>query len=115
MKLYSFFNSSSSYRIRIVLALKGISYEYVPVDIRALEHRAPDYVAMNASASVPFLIDGEQHLGQSLAIADYLDAKFPAPRLIPDEPVRRARILEFVSMIGSDIHPVNNLHVLRYL
>jgi maleylacetoacetate isomerase len=80
------------------------------------EHRAPDYVAnVNPSASVPALIDGDFNLGQSLAIIDYLDQKHPEPRLIPLEPVLRARVLEFASLISCDIHPVNNLRVLRYL
>lgn len=115
MKLYSFFNSSTSYRVRIALALKGIEYEYVPVNIRTLEHRAADYVAMNASANVPLLVDGDMVLGQSLAIVDHLDTSVPMPRLIPLDLPRRARVLEFASMIGCDIHPINNLRVLRYL
>ena len=115
MKLYSFFNSSTSMRVRIALALKGLAHEIVPVNIRSLEHRSAGYVDMNASASVPTLVDGEVVLGQSLAIVDYLDATYPNPRLIPTEAQRRARVLELASLIGSDIHPVNNLRVLRYL
>jgi maleylacetoacetate isomerase len=115
VKLYSFFNSSTSYRVRVALALKGIAYEYVPVNIRTLEHHAPDYVAMNTSANVPLLVDGDLVLGQSLAIVDYLDGIEPTPRLIPQDLSRRSRVLEFASMIGCDIHPVNNLRVLRYL
>jgi len=99
-----------------VLALKGLTYETLPVNIRVGEHRAADYVAnVNPSASVPALIDGDFRLGQSIAISDYLDQKFPEPRLIPHEPVLRARVLEFASLISCDIHPVNNLRVLRYL
>ena len=116
MQLHSFFNSSTSYRVRIALALKGLAYETLPVNIRVGEHRAADYVAnVNPSASVPALIDGDFKLGQSLAIIDYLDQKYPEPRLIPLEPVLRARVLEFASLISCDIHPVNNLRVLRYL
>ena len=116
MQLYSFFNSSTSYRVRIALALKGLAYETLPVNIRVGEHRAADYVAnVNPSATVPALIDGDFNLGQSLAIIDYLDEKVPEPRLIPLEPVLRARVLEFASLISCDIHPVNNLRVLRYL
>lgn len=116
MQLYSFFNSSTSYRVRIALALKGITYETLPVNIRAGEHRAVDYVAnVNPSGSVPALIDSDFTLGQSLAILDYLDRKYPEPRLIPLEPALRARVLEFASLISCDIHPVNNLRVLRFL
>jgi maleylacetoacetate isomerase len=116
VQLHSFFNSSTSYRVRIALALKGLAYDTLPVNIRIGEHRATDYVAnVNPSASVPALIDGEFSLGQSLAILDYLDRKFPEPRLIPLEPERRARVLELATAISCDIHPINNLRVLRYL
>ncbi|SAL29480.1 maleylacetoacetate isomerase [Caballeronia udeis] len=116
MQLHSFFNSSTSYRVRIALTLKGIAYETLPVNIRVGEHRAADYVAnVNPSASVPALIDDDFRLGQSLAIIDYLDQKVPEPRLIPSEPVMRARVLEFAALISCDIHPLNNLRVLRYL
>ncbi|WP_175684636.1 maleylacetoacetate isomerase [Burkholderia anthina] len=116
MQLHSFFNSSTSYRVRIALALKGLAFDTLPVNIRVGEHRAPDYVAnVNPSASVPALIDGEFRLGQSLAILDYLDQIHPEPRLIPLEPKRRARVLELATVISCDLHPVNNLRVLRYL
>ncbi|AXW15402.1 maleylacetoacetate isomerase [Ralstonia solanacearum] len=116
MQLYSFFNSSTSYRVRIALALKGLPYDYLPVNIRTGEHRAADYVAhVNPSAGVPTLVDGALRLGQSLAIIDYLDARHPQPRLVPADPLRRARVLELASAIACDIHPVNNLRVLRYL
>ena len=116
MQLHSFFNSSTSYRVRIALTLKGIAYETLPVNIRVGEHRAADYVAnVNPSASVPALIDVDFRLGQSLAIIDYLDQKVPEPRLIPSEPILRARVLEFAALISCDIHPLNNLRVLRYL
>lgn len=116
MELYSFFNSSASYRVRIALGLKGLAYDTLPVNIRVGEHRAPDYVAnANPSVSVPALANGEFRLGQSLAIIDYLDQRYPEPRLIPLEPHLRARVLEFAMLISCDIHPVNNLRVLRYL
>ncbi|MBO1112031.1 maleylacetoacetate isomerase [Bordetella petrii] len=115
MQLHSFFNSSTSYRVRIALALKGLPYDYVPVNIRKLEHRAADYVARNPSANVPLLDDGRLALGQSLAIIDYLDARHPEPRLIPADPEQRARVLELSYAIACDMHPVNNLRILRYL
>lgn len=116
MQLYSFFNSSTSYRVRIALALKGLPYDYAPLDIRASAHREQAYVEeINASASVPALVEGDFKLGQSLAIIDYLDARHPEPRLIPTDTVLRARVLELSCVIACDIHPVNNLRVLRYL
>ena len=115
MQLYSFFQSSTSYRARIALALKGVDYEYRAVDIRAKQHHAAEYRRLNAAASVPTLVDGDLALGQSLAIIDYLDLRFPEPRLIPAELRPRARVLEFSCLIACDIHPVNNLRVLRYL
>lgn len=117
MKLYSFFNSSTSYRVRIALALKGLDYTYEGVNIRVQENRAADYVAtVNPSAAVPALDDKGFVLGQSLAILDYLDHKYPlSPRLIPTDLERRARVLEFAAVISCDIHPINNLRVLRYL
>jgi maleylacetoacetate isomerase len=116
MQLHSFFNSSTSYRVRIALALKGVTYDTLPVNIRVGEHRTTDYVAnVNPSASVPALIDGDFNLGQSLAILDYLDQKYPEPGLIPLEPALRARVLELSTLVACDMHPVNNLRVLRYL
>jgi len=116
MQLYSFFNSSTSYRVRIALALKGLPYDYLPVNIRTGQHREAEYVeGINPSASVPALVDGDFQLSQSLAIMDYLDARHPEPRLIPQAAEQRARVLELVSLIACDIHPVNNLRVLRYL
>lgn len=116
MQLYSFFNSSTSYRVRIALALKGLPFETLPVNIRTGQHREAEYVqAINPSASVPALVDGDFTLGQSLAIMDYLDAHYPEPRLQPQDAARRARVLELTSLVACDMHPVNNLRVLRYL
>lgn len=116
MQLHSFFNSSTSYRVRIALALKGLAYDTLPVNIRTGEHRAPEYVAnVILSASVPALIDGGFKLGQSLAIIDYLDQTHPEPRLMPLDPQQRARVLELATLVSCDIHPINNLRVLRYL
>lgn len=116
MQLYSFFNSSTSYRVRIALALKGLPFEYLPVNIRTGQHREAEYVqGINPSASVPALVDGDFTLGQSPAIMDYLDARYPEPRLLPQDAEQRARVLELSSLIACDIHPVNNLRVLRYL
>lgn len=116
MLLYSFFNSSTSYRVRIALALKGLAFDTLPVNIRTGEHRAGAYVdEVNPSAAVPAIVDGDVALGQSIAIIDYLDAKYPEPRLVPLDLEARARVLELSMLISCDIHPVNNLRVLKYL
>ena len=116
MQLHNFFNSSTSYRTRIALALKGVPFDYVGVNIRSGAHREAGYVErINPSAAVPALVDGEFSLGQSLAIIDWLDDRFPSPRLIPTHGELRARVLELSYLISCDIHPVNNLRVLRYL
>ena len=115
MDLYNFFNSSTSYRVRIALALKGLDYNYVPVNIRKMAHTEADFVAKNPSRGVPLLDDDGFQLGQSLAIIDYLDAKHPEPRLIPQDPEVRARVLEVSNLIACDMHPLNNLRILRYL
>ncbi|GAB3626627.1 maleylacetoacetate isomerase [Pandoraea terrae] len=116
MQLYSFFNSSTSYRVRIALGLKGVAFDTLPVNIRVGEHRDETYVAtVNPSAVVPAIVDGQFSLGQSLAIIDYLDAAYPEPRLIPQDTEARARVLELSSLISCDIHPVNNLRILKYL
>ncbi|MVT37791.1 maleylacetoacetate isomerase [Acidovorax citrulli] len=115
MQLYSFFNSSTSYRVRIALALKGLPADYHGVNIRTGEHRAADYAELNAARVVPTLVDGDFTLGQSMAILDYLDQRHPEPRLIPLEPRQRARVLELANVIACDMHPVNNLRILKYL
>ncbi|MFM0742118.1 maleylacetoacetate isomerase [Paraburkholderia xenovorans] len=116
MQLHSFFNSSASYRVRIVLALKGLDCDYQAVNIRTGEHLDTQYIErVNPSATVPALVESELRLGQSLAIIDYLDARYPEPRMIPLDPENRARVLELSYLISSDIHPVNNLRVLKYL
>ncbi|MGP8027583.1 MAG: maleylacetoacetate isomerase [Acidocella sp.] len=116
MKFYSFFNSSTSWRVRIALALKGLEPDFHGVNIRAGMHHDADYVhKINPSATVPAIVDNGFNLGQSLAIIDWLDGKYPEPRLIPAEPVLRARVLEFSYLVACDIHPVNNLRILKYL
>jgi maleylacetoacetate isomerase len=115
MKLYSFFNSSTSFRVRIALALKGLSYEYAAVNLRSGEQGQQDYKSLSPAGIVPTLIDGDLKLTQSMAIIDYLDRKYPEPRLIPEAGIERARVLEIAQTIACEIHPINNLRVLKYL
>ena len=116
MKLYSFFNSSASYRVRIALALKGLDYQTVGVNIRIGQQNELAYRRMNPVGLVPTLVtdDGES-LGQSLAIIDWLDSHFPQSPLLPADFPMRSKVLEIVYAIACDIHPVNNMRVLRYL
>ncbi|MFJ2974910.1 maleylacetoacetate isomerase [Kluyvera sp. NPDC087067] len=116
MKLYSFFNSSASYRVRIAMALKGIDYQTVGVNIRIGQQNALEYRRLNPIGLVPALITDEgESLGQSLAIIDWLDRHFPQTPLLPTSDPQRMRVLEVVYAICCDIHPVNNMRVLRYL
>lgn len=116
MKLYSFFNSSTSYRVRIALALKGIDYQYQGVNIRVGEQSSPDYLTLNAAQGVPVLVSHDNFvLTQSLAILHYLDERFGGPQLMPHTPEQKAQVLEFACTIACDIHPINNLKVLKYL
>ena len=115
MKLYSFFNSSTSFRVRIALALKGLPYDYAGVNLRSGEQGSEGYRALSPAGIVPVLVDGDVTLTQSLAIIDYLDRRHPAPRLVPEDALSRARVLEIAQTIACEIHPINNLRVLKYL
>ncbi len=115
MRLYSFFRSSAAYRVRIALNVKGVAYETVSVDLPGAAHRAPEFRAVNPQATIPTLDDDGTILWQSLAIIEYLDARYPEPRLIPAEPVARARVQALAQLIACEIHPLNNLRVLQYL
>lgn len=115
MILHDFPLSSASYRVRIVLNLKGLAYEKRNYVLRAGEQRAPDYLERNPAGLVPALEADGLVLGQSLAIIDYLDAVHPEPRMIPTDPVARARAMEMALTIAADIHPINNLRILKYL
>lgn len=116
MKLYSFFNSSASFRVRIALAIKGLEYEFSGVDIRSGEQYGPEYLGpISSSPLVPVLEHDGIRISQSMAIIDYLDQLQETPKLIPSEPAMRARELEFANIIACDTHPLNNLRVLKYL
>lgn len=115
LKLYGYFRSSAAFRVRIALNLKQVAYEQAFVHLRKNEQRAPEYLAKNPQGLVPLIEDGDAHLVQSLAIIEYLDEIHPSPRLLPDGPEDRARVRALAQIIAADIHPLDNLRVLRYL
>ena len=113
--LYDYWRSSASYRVRIVLNLKGVKYTSVPTSLLDGDNKAPEYVARNPQGFVPMLhIDGHD-LTQSLAIIDYLDANYHEPKMVSSDPVMRSKTLAQALVIAADIHPINNLRILKYL
>jgi maleylpyruvate isomerase len=117
MKLYSYYRSSASFRVRIALALKGLDYEYVPVHLvrHGGDQFSPEFRALNPEGLIPVLIDGDKVLTQSLAILEYLDETHPEPALLPADAPGRARVRSIALAISCEIHPINNIRVLRYL
>ena len=115
MQLYSYFRSSAAYRMRIALNLKGLDYGQVAVDLPGGVHREAEFEAVNPQRLVPALIDGERTLIQSVAQMEYLEETRPEPPLLPADPAGRARVRALVQIIACDIHPLNNLRVLKYL
>jgi maleylacetoacetate isomerase/maleylpyruvate isomerase len=116
MKLYNYFRSSASFRVRIALALKGLPYDYVPVHLVKGEHKQSAYAALSPSLLVPMLeTDQGERLGQSMAIIEYLDETLPLPALLPADALGRARVRALAQLIACEIHPLNNMRVLKYL
>ncbi len=118
MKIYSYFRSSASYRVRIALNLKGLAYDIVPVHLLrdGGEQLGPEYRRLNPDALVPSLqLDDGVVINQSLAIIEYLEETHPAPALLPDNPLDRAWLRSLALSVACDIHPLNNLRILRYL
>ncbi len=116
MKLYNYFRSSASFRVRIALELKGLPYEYVPLHLVRGEHRRTDYASHVGDALVPTLETDDGHwLTQSMAIIEYLDETHPEPALLPQGAPARAQVRALAQMIACEIHPLNNLRVLKYL
>jgi len=113
--LYDYYRSSACYRVRIALNLKGVDYEKRPVNLLESEQRADEYRGLNPQGLVPMLeIDGHR-LTQSMAIVTYLDTRFPTPPLIPAMAPERAHVAALSMIVACDIHPLNNLRVLKYL
>ena len=115
MELFNYFRSSASYRVRIALALKGVDYDYRAVHLQKNEHTAASYADLSAARLVPMLRDGDALVSQSLAIMEYLDEVHPQPPLLPPDALGRARVRSLALDIACEIHPLNNLRVLRYL
>jgi maleylacetoacetate isomerase len=117
MKLYTFFRSSASYRVRIALNLKGLDYEQVPIHLRrgGGEQFSASYKAINPQSLVPALEEGGRILTQSLAIIEYLEEKQPKPPLLPADPMDRALVRSMALIIACEVHPIQNLRVLVYL
>ncbi|CAM4162811.1 maleylacetoacetate isomerase [Acinetobacter dispersus] len=115
MKLYSYFRSSAAYRVRIALNLKALPYETEAVHLVKNEQQLASYRALNPSQLVPTLLDQDQTFTQSLSILEYLEERYPAKALLPKDLVERAKIRAFAQSIACDIHPINNLRVLKYL
>lgn len=116
MKLYSYFRSSASFRVRIALALKGLDFEVIPINLRSGEQKTSDYRSINPQGFVPALKDNGQVIAQSLAIMEYLDEAYPnTPPLLPQDIGQRATVRALVQLIACEIHPLNNLRVLNYL
>lgn len=116
MRLFGYFRSTASYRVRIALNLKGLPHDMAFVQLRAGEQRSPDFLARNPQGLVPALeIDGGAVLTQSLAICEYLDEVHPEPAILPADPVERAHVRSFAQAIACDVHPIQNLRVLDRL
>ena len=116
MKLYNFHASSTSYRTRIVLNLKGLAYEYIAIRLDKGEHLGEAYGKINPMRGVPALeVDHGATLYQSGAIIEYLEETYPDPPLLPEDAVSRARVRAIAAIVGSDMHPVNNLRIRNFI
>ncbi len=116
MKLHNYFRSSTSFRVRIALNMKGLTYDYLTYRLLKGEQRTPAYLALNPQGGVPSLeLDDGRVLTQSTAILEYLEEAYPEPPLLPREPLERARVRSLALAVACDIHPLNNLRVLQRL
>lgn len=115
MKLYTYFRSSAAFRVRIALNIKGIAYEPHVVWLPDGEQKSEAYKQINPQGLVPTLIDDGQRLNQSMAIVEYLEETHPEPALLPKDALARAHVRSLAQVVACDIHPINNLRVLKYL
>ncbi len=113
--LHNYFRSSTSVRVRAALNLKGLAYDYVPHSLLKGEQARPEHLALNPSGLVPTLMTEQGPLPQSLAIIEWLDEVHPEPSLLPADPWGRARVRSLAHIVALDIHPVNNLRILKHL
>ena len=115
MKLYGFSRSSAAFRVRIALNLKGIAWEHVNISLPDGDQFDDGYRKLNPQGRVPTLIDGDKILYQSMAILEYLEETQPKPAFLPSDPLGRARVRGLADIIACDIHPLNNLAILKFL
>ena len=116
MQLYSYYRSSAAYRVRIALALKGLDYDYIAVNLLRAQQKSSDYMSRNPQGLVPALeTDSGELIAQSVAIMEWLEETYPDPALLPSEPINRALVRSAVNSIVCDIHPLNNMSVTNYL
>ncbi len=113
--LHNYFRSSTSVRVRAALNLKGLAFDYIPLSLLKGEQASAEHLALNPSGLVPTLVTPQGALPQSLAILEWLDETHPEPPLLPSDPWGRARVRSLAHIVALDIHPVNNLRVLKYL
>ncbi|NOZ41560.1 MAG: maleylacetoacetate isomerase [Alphaproteobacteria bacterium] len=115
MDLYGYFRSSAAYRVRAALNIKRLEYTAIPLSLLAGDNKAASYLDKNPQGFVPYLTDGTVAIGQSLAILEYLEETYPEPALLPSDGAGRARVRQLAGIIACDIHPLDNLRVLKYI
>ncbi len=115
MKLTTYFRSTAAYRVRIALNLKGVEYRLVPLNLFTGEQKSTEFLNRNPDGLIPTLEVGDELLTQSMAILEYLEENHPSPQLLPDDAIQRAYVRALAQTIASDIHPLNNLRVQKYL
>lgn len=115
MELYGYFRSSAAYRVRAALNIKGLDYTSIPISLLKGDHNSADYLAKNPQGFVPYLTDGDMAMGQSMAMLEYLEETYPATALLPSDAAGRARVRQLAGIIACDIHPLDNLRVLKYI